>query len=180
LETPNQIEPSSIDEGINQMSDLDFLKGVKPVTTEFRTSARGRQPGENVMEAHVIASYSSPKPLAVEVPAAKAHLVERAIRRAGKVKGERDWHVSVQALKVHPDKATSKDVIALRELPGLTGDDIWLSFKATDKPAEQKATETATPSAPVQADPFKAAETSAVTGDNGAAKPAVRKPVAAK
>ena len=163
------------------MSDLDFLKGVTPVKTTFRTSSRGRQPGTNVMEQHVIDSYTSPEPLAVEVPADKAHLVERAIRRAGKVKGERDWHISVQALKVHPDKATSKDVIPLRELPGLTGADIWLSFKASDKDETDKPAETsaATPSAPVQADPFKAAETST---ENGAVagKPAVRKSVAAK
>lgn len=165
------------------MSDLDFLKSVTPVETTFRTSARGRQPGENVMEPHVVKSYSSPKPLAVEVPAAKAHLVEKAIRRAGKVKGERDWHVSVQALKVHPDKATSKDVIPLRELPGLTGADIWLSFKASDKTDAQKAAEDNAKDAAqdaksaATADPFKPAETSAVTGENGAAKPAVRKSV---
>jgi hypothetical protein len=166
------------------MSDLDFLKGVTPVKTTFRTSARGRQPGVNVMEDHVIASYSSPEPLAVEVPAHKAHAVERAIRRAGKVKDVRDWKMSVQVLKVHPDKATSKDVIPLRELPDLTGDDVWISFKATDKPdqdeAAEKATDAKTASAP--SDPFKPAD--ATNGETSApavaGKPAVRKSVAAK
>lgn len=166
------------------MSDLDFLKGVTPVKTSFRTSARGRQPGVNVMEQHVIASYSSPEPLAVEVPANKAHAVERAIRRAAKVPGERDWKISVQALKVHPEKATSKDVIPLRELPDLTGDDVWISFKASDKTAAEKTAEAATPSAPVSSDPFAGTPTATDNGENGTAavagKPAVRKSVATK
>jgi len=161
------------------VSDLDFLKNVTPVQTSFQTSSRGRQPGENVMESHVIKSYDSPKPLAVEVPADKAHTVERAIRRAGTA---HEWKVSVQVLKVHPDKATSKDVIPLRELPTLTGPDVWISFKAVDKPDEDKpATVTAASAAP--SDPFKTVPDATADTGNGApaaGKPAVRKSVSAK
>jgi hypothetical protein len=164
------------------VSDLDFLKNVTPVLTDFKPSNRGRQPGENVMESHVIKSYDSPKALAVEVPAAKAHTVERAIRRAGTAHG---WKVSVQALKVHPESATGKHVIPLRELPDLTGPDIWLSFKAIDKddddktadsPAAAPSTDKAdAPAAP--SDPFKGQP--ADVGNGAAKTPAVRKSVAA-
>ncbi len=167
------------------MSDLDFLANVKPVQTAFRKSSRGRQPGKNVMESHVIASYDSPKPLAVEVPAGSAHTVERAIRRAGTA---HKWTVSVQGLRVHPDKATDADVIPLREFPDLTNEndgDVWISFKAVDKddddkPAD-KATETKSATTAAPADPFKGTGEAMENGAANVAKtPAVRKSVAAK
>ena len=175
------------------MSDLSFLENVTPVQTEFQKSARGRQPGKNVMEAHVVASFSSPKPLAVEVPAGSAHLVERAIRRAGNRPDGTKWTVSVQVLRVHPSKASKDDVIPLREVSDLTTEndgDVWISFKAMTKEAAKEAVKSgdAPNATEAPADPFiengtgdadKATENGDAAPAPAAKTPAVRKSVKA-
>lgn len=167
------------------MSDLEFLANVTPVKAKFQKSARGRQPGKNVMESHVVASFSSPEPLAVEVPAGSAHLVERAIRRAGNRPDGTKWTISVQVLRVHPEKATDKDVVPLREVKDLTNEndgDVWISFKAETKKDADKSTETIVDPAEAPADPFVATGDADKPAENGTgdAAPAVKTPAVRK
>lgn len=139
------------------MSDLSWLKDATPVRTKFQKATRGRQPGTNPMEQHVINSYSSPEPLALEVPAEAAHTVERAIRRAAKVAGVRDWKMSVQVGRVNPnsDEFTPDDLIPLRDLPGLKEGDVWITFKAEDKPKEDSAKKAPAAEEAAPEDPFQ-------------------------